>query len=126
MKKKLFFVLYLLFGLMFINSGLNKLFNYIPVPEDLPEKMVVMNTAMEEIGWLLPLVAIVEILGGLLFIISRFRPLGAIVIFPIMIGIVLTHITAAPTGLPVAIILLLINLWAIIENKEKFIALIKK
>lgn len=126
MKKKILFIVYLLFGLMFINSGLNKLFNYIPVPEDLPEKMVVMNTAMEEIGWLLPLVAIVEILGGLLFIIPRFRPLGAIVIFPIMIGIVLTHITAAPTGLPVAIILLLINLWAIIENKEKFIALIKK
>lgn len=126
MKKKIFFVLYLLFGLMFINSGLNKLFNYIPVPEDLPEKMVALNSAMEQIGWLLPLVAVVEILGGLLFIISRFRPLGAIVIFPIMIGIVLTHITAAPTGLPVAIILLMINLWAIIENKEKFILLIKE
>ncbi|MAC96420.1 MAG: DoxX family protein [Flavobacteriales bacterium] len=126
MKKKILFIIYLLFGLMFINSGLNKLFNYIPVPESLPEKMVALNSAMEQIGWLLPLVAVVEILGGLLFIISRFRPLGAIVIFPIMIGIVLTHITAAPTGLPVAIILLMINLWAIIENKEKFIALIKK
>ena|SRR5690554_1688428 len=126
MKKKIFFVLYLLVGLMFINSGLNKFFNYIPIPEDLPEKVVAMNTAMEEIGWLLPLVAIVEILGGLLFIISRFRPLGAIIIFPIMIGILLTHITVAPSGLPMAIILLLINLWAIIENKEKFIALIKK
>ena len=126
MKKKILFIIYLLFGLMFINSGLNKLFNYIPVPESLPEKIVALNSAMEQIGWLLPLVAVVEILGGLLFIISRFRPLGAIVIFPIMIGIVLTHITAAPTGLPVAIILLMINLWAIIENKEKFIALIKK
>lgn len=126
MKKKILFVLYLLVGLMFINSGLNKFFNYIPIPEDLPEKVVAMNTAMEEIGWLLPLVAIVEILGGLLFIIPRFRPLGAIIIFPIMIGILLTHITVAPSGLPMAIILLLINLWAIIENKEKFIALIKK
>jgi len=126
MKKKIFFVLYLLVGLMFINSGLNKFFNYIPIPEDLPEKVVAMNTAMEEIGWLLPLVAIVEILGGLLFIIPRFRPLGAIIIFPIMIGILLTHITVAPSGLPMAIILLLINLWAIIENKEKFLALIKK
>ena len=109
MKKKILFIIYLLFGLMFINSGLNKLFNYIPVPESLPEKMVALNSAMEQIGWLLPLVAVVEILGGLLFIISRFRPLGAIVIFPIMIGIVLTHITAAPTGLPVAIILLMIK-----------------
>lgn len=126
MKKKVFFVLYLLVGLMFINSGLNKFFNYIPIPEDLPEKVVAMNTAMEEIGWLLPLVAIVEILGGLLFIIPRFRPLGAIIIFPIMIGVLLTHITVAPSGLPMAIILLLINLWAIIENKEKFIPLIKE
>ena len=52
-----------LFGLMFINSGLNKFFNYIPVPADLPEKLVKTMNAFMEIGWLLPLVAVAEILG---------------------------------------------------------------
>lgn len=96
------------------------------MPADMPEKMVKLNAAMMEIGWLMPLVAIVEIMGGILFIIPRFRSLGAIMIFPINIGILLTHITVAPSGLPIAIILLLINLWAIYDKKEKFLALINK
>lgn len=96
------------------------------MPADMPEKMVKLNSAMMEIGWLMPLVAIVEIIGGILFIIPRFRSLGAIMIFPINIGILITHITAAPIGLPIAIALLLINLWAIYDKKEKFLALINK
>lgn len=124
MKQKIFFVIYLLLGLMFINAGLNKFLNYMPVPEDLPEKMVKMRAAFMEISWLFPLIGFAEVAGGLLFIIPRFRPLGAIIIFPIMIGILLTHITAAPSGLPIAIVLLAINLWAIYDNKEKYMPLI--
>ncbi|HND78729.1 MAG TPA: DoxX family protein [bacterium] len=125
MRSKVFFAVCLLFGLMFINAGLNKFFNYIPVPPDLPEKMVKQSAAFLEIGWLLPLVATVEIIGGILFIISKFRPLGAIIIFPVMIGIVMTHITVAPSGLPIALLLLAINLFIIYDNREKYIAMIK-
>ena len=71
MKQKILFVLSLLFGLMFINSGLNKFLNYMPIPEDLPEKMMSAMTAMLEIGWLMPLVGIVEIIAGILFIIPN-------------------------------------------------------
>ena len=125
MRSKVFFAVCLLFGLMFINAGLNKFLNYIPVPPDLPEKMVKQSAAFLEIGWLLPLVATVEIIGGILFIISKFRPLGAIIIFPVMIGIVMTHITVAPSGLPIALLLLAINLFIIYDNREKYIAMIK-
>lgn len=120
MKKKILFVISLLFGLMFINSGLNKFFNYIPVPEDLPEKMVQVNDAFMTIGWLMPLIATAEIIGGVLVIFNKFRALGAIVIFPIMIGVLLTHIFYAPSGLPIALVLLAINLWILIENREKY------
>ena len=125
MKQKIIFAISLLFGLMFINSGLNKFFNYIPVPEDLPEKLVKTMNAFIEIGWLMPLVAVAEILGGILFIIPKFRPLGAIIIFPIMIGIILTHITAEPSGLPIVLVLFAINLWVIFENRNKYFVLIK-
>ncbi len=33
MKNKILFVVSLLFGLLFINAGLNKFFNYMPVPK---------------------------------------------------------------------------------------------
>jgi putative oxidoreductase len=57
--------------------------------------------------------------------INKFRALGAIIIFPVMIGILLTHIINAPSGLPLAIILLAINLWVIIENREKYLPMIE-
>ena len=125
MKKKILFVICLLFGLMFINSGLNKFFNYMPMPKDLPENMIKIMTAFMEIGWLMPLIAVAEIIGGVLFITNKYRALGAIIIFPIMIGILLTHIVTAPSGLPLALVLLSINLWVIFENREKYLPMIK-
>ncbi|MEQ8924622.1 MAG: DoxX family protein [Fulvivirga sp.] len=124
MKTKILFVVYLLFSLMFINAGLNKFFNYIPVPEDLPEGMQRMNAAFEEIYWLMPLVAIIEILGGILFVIPRTRPLGAIMLFPVMVGIMLVHLTVAPQGLILASVFFAINLWVIYDHREKFLPMI--
>ena len=125
MKKKILLVVSILFGLMFINSGLNKFFNYMPMPKDIPENMVKIMTAFMEIGWLIPLIATAEITGGLLFITNKFRALGAIVIFPVMIGIVLTHIINVRTGFPLVFLLLAINLWVIIENRERYLPMIK-
>ena len=125
MKKKILFVISLLFGLMFINAGLNKFLNYIPIPDDMPEEMVKLTTALMSISWLMPLIATVEIVGGILFIIPKFRALGAIIIFPIVVGIVLTHTINEPSGLPVALVLLLINLWVFFENREKYLPMIK-
>ncbi len=125
MKNKILLILSILFGLMFINSGLNKFFNYMPMPEEMPESMIKLMTAFLEIGWLMPLVAVAEIIGGLLFMIPRFRPLGAIVIFPIMTGIFLTHIVNAPSGLPIALVLLAVNIWVIFENREKYLPMIR-
>jgi uncharacterized membrane protein YphA (DoxX/SURF4 family) len=125
MKKKILFGVSLLFGLMFINAGLNKFFNYMPVPKDMPENMMKIMGAFMEIGWLMPLIAIAEILGGILFIPNKYRALGAIIIFPIMIGILLTNIIYAPSGLPIALVLLAINIWVIIENRAKYLPMIK-
>ncbi len=124
MKNKIQFVICLLFGLMFINAGLNKFFNYMPVPKDLPEHMLKIMGAMMSITWLMPLIAIVEIVGGVLFILKKTRALAAIIIFPVMVGILLTHIIDAPSGLTIALVLFLINIWIIIENRAKYLPMI--
>lgn len=125
MKQKIIFVLSLLTGLMLINAGLNKFLNYIPVPEDLPENMKRINDAFMEIGWLLPLIGAAEILGGILFIIPKTRAFGALVIFPVMVGILLTHLIIMPAGLVMAVVLMAINLWVIYENREKYLPMIR-
>lgn len=126
MKKIILLVLSILFGLMFINAGLNKFFNYMPVPKDMPENLMKVMSAFMEIRWLLPLIAVAEITGGILFMTNRFRALGAIILFPVLVGILLTHIILAPSGLPVALILFAIEIWAIYENREKFLPLVRK
>lgn len=91
----------------------------------IPKNLVKLFAAFMEIGWLMPLIAVAEIVGGLLFITNKYRALGAIIIFPVMIGILLTHLITAPSGLPIALVLLAINLWVIIENREKYLPMIQ-
>lgn len=127
MKKKILFVLCLLFGLMMINGGLNKFFNYMPMPEDMSEGMMSAFFAVIAIGWLMPLVAVVEIIAGLLIIFPKTRALGAIMILPVMVGIVLTHVVNDPNntpGLVISIVLFAINILAIIDNRSKYKPLI--
>lgn len=96
----------------------------MPVPDDLPESLLKVMEAFMTIGWLIPLVGIFEMIGGILFIFPKTRALGAIVIFPIMVGILLTNIVNAPSGLLMATVLFIINLWIIFENKYKYFPLI--
>lgn len=115
------FILCLLFGLMFINAGLNKFFNYMPMEKPTPEQMKLF-AAFGEISWLMPLVGTIEVLGGLLFIFPKTRALGAIVILPVMVGIV-THVFTmdkSPMGMSIAGILFLINIWILIDNRGKY------
>jgi uncharacterized membrane protein YphA (DoxX/SURF4 family) len=125
MKSKILFVVCLLFGLLFINAGLDKFFQYMPMPKDLPESMVKLMTAFTQINWLMPLVGLVEIIGGALFIIPRYRALGAIVILPVLVGILLLNIFNAPSGLPLVAILFAIHIWVLFENRAKLTPLIQ-
>lgn len=112
-------ILCVLFGLMMINAGLGKFFNYMKPPEMSPEMMEVMGAFMK-IKWLMPLVGAIEILGGLLFMIPKTRALGAIVILPVMVGIVLHNAVYMPSGLAIAGVMLLVNLWMIADNMRKY------
>lgn len=125
MKTKILFVLCLLFGLMFINAGLNKFFFYMPMPENPPAEGMKDFAAMMEISWLMPLVAVAEIIGGLLVIIPRTRALGALIIFPIMVGILLTHLLVDTSNVAVALVLAGILGWTMYENKEKYLPIIR-
>ncbi|RZJ41119.1 MAG: DoxX family protein [Chryseobacterium sp.] len=120
------FILCLLFGLMFINAGLDKFLHYMPMPEDMPEDAKQAFEAFMKLPWLLPLVGIVEIVGGLLFILPKTRALGAIIILPVMIGILLHNCTVAPAppGIGIAAVLFIINLWILIDNRKKYEVLV--
>lgn len=125
MKNKIQFVLCLLAGFLFVFSGANKVFHFVPTPPDLPEKMVKMSQAMMDIVWLMPLLAVVEISAGIMLVIKKVRPLAAIMLLPISIGILLTHTLAEPKGLPIAIFIFVVDVWVIIDNRDKYLPMIQ-
>jgi len=125
MKNKILNIVAIIFGLLLINGGLNKFLNYMPVPDDLPEGLVKDTMAILEIVWLMPLIGFAEILGGLLIMFPKTRALGALVVFPVMVGVLLTHVFVAPSGLMIALVIWAILLWIIWENRINYLSLIR-
>jgi putative oxidoreductase len=125
MKNKILFVVSLLTGLLFINGGLNKIFQYIPMPADIPQETAKDFAAMVEISWLMPLLAVAEVIGGILLIIPKTRALGAVVLCPIIVGILLMHLLVDTSGLPIALILTAIWGWIVYENRHKYLPMLQ-
>jgi putative oxidoreductase len=113
------FLICLLFGLMFINAGMDKFFHYMPVPPLEPELQIV-DEAFRTIQWLLPLVGAIEVIGGILFIIPKTRALGALMLLPILIGIMVHTTYWAPEALLIPTIIFLIELFILYENADKY------
>ena len=84
-------------------------------PEDLK-----LYEAFGTIKWLMPLVGFIELLGGLLFIFPKTRALGAIVILPVTVGIILHNAMFMPSGLAIAGVFFIINIWMIADNWKKY------
>ncbi len=117
--KTIFFVL---FALMFINAGLDKFLHYMPMPEMTPDMKPVFE-AFGTLSWLIPLTGLIELVAGALIIFPKTRALGAIMILPVMVGIICHNATlnnGDPTGLAIAGVLFLINLWMIGDNWKKY------
>lgn len=125
MKNKILTVLSVIFGLLLINGGLNKFLNYMPTPDDMNPELLKDFEALAEISWLMPLIALAEIIGGALVIFPKTRAMGALIVFPVMLGVLLTHLFVDPSQLITAIVIWFILLWIILDNKEKYLTLIR-
>ena len=115
-------IAFTLFSLMFINAGLDKFLHYMPVP-DMPEFKEI-NDAMATLKWIVPLTGAVELTSGLLILFPKTRALGAIMIFPVMIGILVHNATFIPSGLVIAGVLFLILIWMLVDNRSKIKSLV--
>lgn len=125
MAKKIVMITAVIYGLMMLVFGLNKLFPFLPMPAPTPEEMKLFG-AFITLKWVLPLVAVTEIIGGILLIIPRTRPLGAIVLLPVMIGIILHHAVHAPGTMLMPLVLFGINIAVIIVYYNCYRGMISK
>lgn len=105
MKDKLPLIARILLGLIFFVFGLIGLFNLIPPPPDLPERLQTFNKGMMAAGYFFPFLKITETLCGLLLLTGFFVPLALVVLAPISLNIFFVHLFMQPSGLPMAIVI---------------------
>ena len=101
-------ILRLLLGLTLVVFGLNKFLGFIPIFDMAPAAANFLDS-LESSGYVLYIVAILEILIGLLLLIKKWVPFALILLAPISINILLFHIFLDVSGLLVAIIIVGIN-----------------
>ena len=94
-----------LVGLLFIAASVVVLFGIVTPPPIPDGPLKTFNEGMAASGYLLTLVKVTELLGGILLVSGRFVPLALLILSPIVINILMVHIFLDRTGLPVAIFL---------------------
>ena len=65
-------------------------------------------------------VALIMVVGGLLLLVGRFVPLGLTLLGPVIVNILLFHAFFAPAGLPIALLLVLIELFLMFAYRLAF------
>lgn len=111
MKAKFPLIARIVLGLIFFVFGLIGLLNLIPPPPDLPEKLKMFNEGMMATGYFFPFLKAVETICGLALLVGMFVPLALVVLAPITLNIFLVHAFLAPSGLPLAIVIGLLQIY---------------
>jgi len=117
-------VVRILMGLMFLFASITYFFKlYTPPP--MTGAVKTFNDGLEASIYLMPTVKVFELLCGLAFVSGKFVQLAVVVIFPIIVNIFCFHAFLQPSGLPIAIPLLLADLFLAYYYRENYKPLLK-
>lgn len=114
----------LLLGLMFLFASVVVLFKLMPQPEPTGEVKVFMD-GMNASGYLMTLIKITELVCAIAFISGFFVPLATVVIFPVIVNILMFHLFLDPKSLPLAILLMLADLFLAYYYRDRYKAMLK-
>ena len=109
----------ILMGLMFAFASIVVLFKLMPQPEQTGNVKIFMD-GMTASVYLMTTVKIVELVCAVAFLSGRFVALATVVIFPINLNILLFHVFLEPSGLAMAILLILGNLFLAYYYRDKY------
>jgi len=119
MNSKITMVLRLLLAIILLVFGLNKFFNFMPMPpmEGPPGEFM---GALGNTGYMFPLIALTEVIAGALLLVNKFKGLALIMVSIISVNIVLFHLVLAPAGIALAAVVAILNIILIYANWKKF------
>lgn len=108
-----------LLGLFLLFASLSYFFKFGEQPTPTGEMALVMTGFMAT-KYLFPLAKVVELLSGLSYVSGKFIKLFNLVLLPVSVNILLINAFLAPENLPVALVLLVGNLFLIYTNWNSY------
>jgi len=119
MNPKLTMVLRILLGLILLVFGANKFLQFMPTPpmEGAPADFM---GALFATGYMFPMIAITEIVAGVLLLTNKWTGLALVLTATISVNIVLFHLVLAPSGIAAAALVAVLNAALIYANWGKF------
>jgi uncharacterized membrane protein YphA (DoxX/SURF4 family) len=105
-----------LLGLMFVIFGLNGFLHFLPMQMPTGLAGQYMTVMME--SHYLPFVYLVQLVGGVLLLANFFVPLALVLLGPVIVNILLFHVTMQPDGLPPG--LLATVLWLLVFYSVRY------
>jgi putative oxidoreductase len=113
-----------LLGLIFVVFGSNIFLHFIPMPPP-PPGLVGDFTKALFLSHYLHVVAVFQIIGGLLLLIGRFVPLGLLLLAPVIVNIDLVHILMDPSGLPMAAVISILLVFLVWRYRDAFVGIVR-
>jgi putative oxidoreductase len=109
----------ILLGLVFLVFGLNIYFNFLPM-QAMPADASTMAGLMFQHGWF-TFFGILYIIAGVLLLVGRFVPLALVLLGPIIVNILLFHITLAPAGIGPGLVCAVLEIFLIYAYRGAFV-----
>ena len=124
MKEKIRLAVQVLFGVVILAAGINKLYLFMPVPEQTPAGKEFIDF-LYATGYLMYVIAIVEIVGGSLLVLNRLAPFALLLLAPVTTNILLFHIFLEQKGLLMGIFIFTLQIVLFALYRQKFTPIVK-
>ena len=109
----------ILLGLVFTVFGLNGFLHFLPMPP-MSGPPADFFAAMFKTGYMLNLIFGAQVIGGVLVLAGVFVPLGLAILAPVIVNIFFFHLHLDPAGLPLALIVVVLELFVAWCYRDKF------
>lgn len=102
----------ILLGLIYVVFGLNFFFHFLPMPQPkMSPEATAFSGGLFGSGYFFQYMKGIEIISGLFLLINRFTPFFLLTLLPISLNIFLYHAILAPSGIPLGLAIIVLNLF---------------
>lgn len=119
MNSKFTKIIRIVLGLILIVFGANKIYSFIPLPQP-PADAASFMESLADTGYVLTVVAILEIIIGLMLVLKLWVPFALLVLVPISLNILLFHLFLDIPSIGTALLVAVLNGILLYKHRRKY------